>query len=554
MSLLDTGKDIRRLNELAAILLKYGFADMIRRLGLAASMEQAGKLVRQQVDRDMLTMQPAERLRRALEEMGPTFVKLGQILATRVDLFPMDWIAEFEKLQDTAREIPWEDIQPRIERALGKSVDRVFLHVDPSPIGVASIGQVHRATTRRGEQVVIKVRKPGIRHKIDSDLRLLRSLARMAADNSAELRRYRPVDLVREFERSLGRELDFTIESRSADRIRKNMRKIPWVKVPRVYWDYTSPALAVQEYIDGIPARQIEKLEDAGYDRTILARRGAFVAWKMALEDGFFHADPHPGNFLILKGNQIAMLDYGMVGKLSEHRQEQMVQIMKAVVLQDAESCAAVLASWSDGMPVKFEQLVADLEDIISQYYGVPLAELNVTALLADITGLLRNYDLILPSDIALLIKAIITLEGFGRMMNPSFDLMSEAEPLVKRMMRQRYSPVRLARSIGLRAMDAVDKLYAAPPPAGMPPRDSTQGIDPRHLERLVARLERGQYRQVQALLTVAGILCGSIMLAGKVVPTVWDISVPGALILLVSGTWSGWMVLVARRHLRQWD
>jgi ubiquinone biosynthesis protein len=554
MSILDTGKDIRRLNELAAILLKYGFADMIRRLGLAGSLEQAGKLVRQQVDRDMLTMQPAERLRRALEEMGPTFVKLGQILATRVDLFPMDWIAEFEKLQDTAREIPWEEIQPRIEKALGKPVDRIFLHVDPTPIGVASIGQVHRATTRRGDQVVLKVRKPGIRHKIDSDLRLLGSLARMAADNSAELRRYRPVDLVREFERSLGRELDFTIESRSADRIRKNMRKIPWVKVPKVYWEYTSPALAVQEFIDGIPARQIEKLEDAGYDRKILARRGAFVAWKMALEDGFFHADPHPGNFLILKGNHIAMLDYGMVGKLSDHRQEQMVQMMKAVVLQDAESCAAVLASWSDGVPVKFESLVADLEDIISQYYGVPLAELNVTALLADITGLLRNYDLVLPSDIALLIKAIITLEGFGRMMNPQFDLMSEAEPLVKRMMRQRYSPVRLARSIGLRAMDAVDKLYAAPPPAGMPTRDGNRGIDPRHLERLVARLERGQYRQVQALLTVAGILCGSIMLAGKVVPTVWDISVPGALILLTSGTWSAWMMLVARRHLRQWD
>ncbi|MDF1822777.1 MAG: AarF/UbiB family protein [Alcanivoracaceae bacterium] len=554
MSILDTGKDIRRLNELAAILLKYGFADMIRRLGLAGSLEQAGKLVRQQVDRDMLTMQPAERLRRALEEMGPTFVKLGQILATRVDLFPMDWIAEFEKLQDTAREVPWEEIQPRIEKALGKPVDRIFLHVDPTPIGVASIGQVHRATTRRGDQVVLKVRKPGIRHKIDSDLRLLGSLARMAADNSAELRRYRPVDLVREFERSLGRELDFTIESRSADRIRKNMRKIPWVKVPKVYWEYTSPALAVQEFIDGIPARQIEKLEDAGYDRKILARRGAFVAWKMALEDGFFHADPHPGNFLILKGNHIAMLDYGMVGKLSDHRQEQMVQMMKAVVLQDAESCAAVLASWSDGVPVKFESLVADLEDIISQYYGVPLAELNVTALLADITGLLRNYDLVLPSDIALLIKAIITLEGFGRMMNPQFDLMSEAEPLVKRMMRQRYSPVRLARSIGLRAMDAVDKLYAAPPPAGMPTRDGNQGIDPRHLERLVARLERGQYRQVQALLTVAGILCGSIMLAGKVVPTVWDISVPGALILLTSGTWSAWMMLVARRHLRQWD
>lgn len=554
MSIFSTGKDIRRVNELAAILLKYGFADVIRRTGLAPSVEQAGKVLRQSVDRDMLTMQPAARLRCALEEMGPTFVKLGQILATRVDLFPMDWIAEFEKLQDTAQTIPFEQLEPRIERALGKSMDRVFAHVNPDPIGVASIGQVHRATTRKGDEVVIKVRKPGIRRKIYSDLRLLKSLARMAADNSAEMRRYRPVDLVKEFERSLSRELDFTIEGRSADRIRKNLRKVTYLKVPKVYWEYSTTGVMVQEFIDGIPARQLDRIEDAGLDREILARRGAHVAWQMALEDGFFHADPHPGNFLILPGNNIAMLDFGMVGKLSTHRQEQMIQLMRSVVLQDPESVSAVLASWSDGMPVKFDQLASDVEDVISQYYGVALAELDITSLLADITALLRNYNLVLPSDIALLIKAIITLEGFGRLMNPRFDLMSEAEPLVRRMVRQRYSPVRLARSLGLKAMDAVDKIYAPPPVQGGGGKDMQGGIDPRHLERLVAKLERSQYRQVQALLTVSGILSGSILLAGKVPPTVWDFSVPGALILLGSSAWSGWLMLVSRRHLREWE
>lgn len=554
MSIFTTGKDIRRVNELAAILLKYGFGDIIRRLELATPVEQAGKLVRQSVDRDLLTMKPAERLRCAMEEMGPTFCKLGQILATRVDLFAPEWIAEFEKLQDTAQAIPFEALLPRIEKALGKAPERVFAHIDRQPIGVASIGQVHRATTKRGEEVVLKIRKPGISQKIRSDLRLLEGLAKLAADNSAELRRYRPVDLVREFDRSLNRELDFTIEGRSADRISKNMRQIKWLHIPKVYWEYTSPSLMVQQFIDGIPARQIQQLDQSGHDRPLLARRGARVAWQMALEDGFFHADPHPGNFLILPGNQIAMLDFGMVGKLATHRQEQMVQLMRSVVMQDPESCAAVLASWSDGLPVKFEQLVSDIEDVISQYYGVPLAELDVTALLADITALLRNYNLVLPSDIALLIKAIITLEGFGRLMNPQFDLMTEAEPLLKRMMRQRYSPVRLARSLGLRAMDAVDRIYAPPAPPGVPGKSSSQGIDPRHLERLVARLERSQYRQVQALLTLAGILCGSILLAGRVVPTLWDISVPGLLVLGASGTWSVWMMIVARRHLREWE
>lgn len=554
MGILSTGRDLRRLNELTTILLKYGFGDVIRRLGLADSMEQAGKLVRQNLDRDLLTMEPGARLRKALEEMGPTFVKLGQILATRVDLFPMSWISEFEKLQDTATAIPYETLLPRIEKSLGKPVKQVFTSIDPVPLGVASIGQVHRAVTRRGEQVVLKIQKPGIRSRIESDLRLLDQVAKLAADNSAEIRRYRPVELVREFDRSLMRELDFSAESRNAERIGKNMRSLKWLVVPRVYWQYTSTQLAVQEYVEGIPARQLDRIEDAGLDRKLIARRGAMVAWKMALEDGFFHADPHPGNFLILPGNRIAMLDYGMVGKLTRGRQEQMVQIMKSVVMQEPEGCAAVLASWADGIPVRFEQLTADIEDVISRYYGIPLAELDAAALLLDITALLRNHDLILPSDIALLIKAIITLEGFGRLLDPSFDVMSEAEPLIKRMVRIRYSPTRLARSLSMRALDMVDRIYAAPTATGSGRPHSDQGIDPRHLERLVARLERSQYRQIQAGLTVAGILSGSLLLAGRVAPTIWDISVFGLLILLGSGTWSLWMMLVARRHLREWE
>ena len=224
MNLMHTGKDLLRMNELAAILFRYGFADVIRRLGLATPIEQAGKLVRSPVKGDMLRMGTAERLRHAMEEMGPTYVKLGQVLATRVDLFPMDWINEFEKLQDQASPIPFEELSPLVEASLGKPIDTLFARIDPEPIGVASIGQVHSALTRRGQKVVLKIQKPGIREKIESDLRLLDQLAKIASDNSVELRRYRPVELVREFRRSLLRALDFTIEALNADRIRKNMR------------------------------------------------------------------------------------------------------------------------------------------------------------------------------------------------------------------------------------------------------------------------------------------------------------------------------------------
>ena len=553
MSILHTGKDLLRMNELATILLKYGFADVIRRLGLSTPVEHAGKLVRSSMRPDMLRMGTAERLRHAMEEMGPTFVKLGQVLATRVDLFPLDWIAEFEKLQDQATAIPYEELVPHIEAALGKPLESAFARIDSKPIGVASIGQVHSGLTRRGQKVVLKIQKPGIRAKIESDLRLLDQLAKLAADNSVELRRYRPVELVREFKRSLTRELDFTIEARNADRIRKNMRSLKWLTVPRVYWELSSQTLQVQEHIQGIPARATDQLDAEGLDRVLIARRGALAAWKMALEDGFFHADPHPGNFIIQSSNRIAMLDFGMVGKLSHSRREQILQITRSVVLREADQCAAVLSNWSDGQPVRFDQLVSDVEDVISQYHGISLSQLDISALLTDITALVRNHNLVLPSDIALFIKAIITLEGFGRLLNPDFDLMTEAEPLLKRMIRTRYSPVRLAKSLSLRALDVVDKVYAPPHASNLPPQQEGS-IDPRHLERLVARLERGQYRQVQALLVAAGFIGGSLMLAGRVPPAPWEISLFGLIIFLGSAGWASWLMFVSRRFLREWE
>src|SRR5699024_599378 len=191
--------------------------------------------VRQPVDRELLSMSPPQRLRAALEEMGPTFVKLGQILATRVDLFPQEWIVQFEQLQDGATEIPFEKIEPLINKALGKDHKKHFRSIEATPLGVASIGQVHKAVTYRGDVVVLKVQKPGVREKINADIRLLRHLARLAVDHYVAIRRYRPVDLVREFEGAVTRELEFPTEARSADRIRKNMRKINWITIPKIY-------------------------------------------------------------------------------------------------------------------------------------------------------------------------------------------------------------------------------------------------------------------------------------------------------------------------------
>lgn len=536
MDILKTGKDIRRLNEIINILIKYGFGDIIRRMGLAESMEKAGKLLRYQMPDEFLSLRPPERARKAMEEMGPTFIKLGQILATRVDLFSQDWIDEFEKLQDENTPLPLDSLIPQIDNSLGKPHKEVFRYIDPSPLGTASMAQVHRATLFNGDQVVLKIRKPGLREKIESDLRLVNHLAKLAQSQSVELRRYRPVGIVKEFEKSLLRELDFSVECKNAERIAESLKNIPYVKVPRVYWEWTCEDLNIQEYIKGIPAKNISELKRNGLDPKIIAHRGAKIAWQTMLIEGFFHADPHPGNFLVLPKNKIAMLDFGMVGKLSNARREQLMKLTRNIVLQDAAGAAAVLMEWSD-VDLDFDVLTGECEDFIHQYYGLALSDLNIPQMINDCTAILRNHDIQLPPDIALFSKACITLEGFGRLLNPQFDLMTEAEPLIKQWGKTRYSPTNLAKKLGVRALNIVDRLYEEPRPEVHHKQTSvtTSGWDKQQVERWAKRFEHQRFRQTQIAIACVYLLVSTLLLLVPAGPKLFGFSVIGLVGLLLS-------------------
>lgn len=536
MDILKTGKDLRRLNEIVNILIKYGFGDMIRRMGLAESMEKAGKLLRYHMPDEFLSLEPPERARKAMEEMGPTFIKLGQILATRVDLFSPEWIEEFEKLQDENTSMPLDSLIPQIDNSLGKPNKEVFRYIDPSPLGTASMAQVHRATLFNGDQVVLKIRKPGIREKIESDMRLVQHLAKLAQSQSVEMRRYRPVDIVKEFEKSLLRELDFSIESKNAERIAESLKHIPYVKIPKVYWEWTCEDLNVQEFVKGIPAKNITELKRNGLDPKIIAHRGAKIAWQTMLMDGFFHADPHPGNFLVLPKNRIAMLDFGMVGKLSNARREQLMKLTRHIVLQDAPGAAAVLVEWAD-TDIDFDALSGEAEDFIQQYYGLSLSELNIPQMITDCTAILRNYDIQLPPDIALFSKACITLEGFGRLLNPKFDLMTEAEPLIKQWGKTRYSPTNLAKKLGVRALNIVDKLYEEPKPE-LPQRHTvmqTAAWDKAQVERWAKRFENQRFRQTQIAIACCYLLVSALFLLVPAGPQLWGFSILGLIGLVLS-------------------
>lgn len=554
---LSAARDLGRLHDLASILIRFGFGDVVRRLGMAGALERAGKVLHWKEAGELARLEPPERVRRALEEMGPTFVKLGQILATRVDLFSPEWIVEFEKLQDRAPAVPFAEIHRQLQEDLGAAPEEVFAWLDPEPLAAASIAQVHRARLPEGDEVVIKVRRPGIRPMVEADLRLLDRLAGIMESESPELRRFHPREVVRQFTLSLRRELDLAAECRSAERIAGNFADHPEIVVPRVYWQWTGERVNVQEYIDGIPGRDLEAVEEAGLDRTILARRGARAVLKMLLVDGFFHADPHPGNVYYLPGNRIAFIDFGMVGRLSESRRHQVIELLHGLVERDSEQVVEILLDWAGGMQVDSESLGLEIDAFVDQYHGIPLKQLDIGAMLSDLVTLLRDHHLVLPADLVLLIKAFISLEGMGRELDPDFDIVSEAQPFLARAMLLRYTPDALARRGWRTLTNTVDILTGLPHDLRQLLRAARSGrfklqIDVERLKRFGDQLDRAASRMAVGNVIAALIIGSSIVMTVEGGPTLLGLPLFGLLGFAGAAVGGIWLLFSIWRSGRQ--
>ncbi len=439
---LRVARDFGRIHEISSILIRYGFGDAVRRLGIANLIESAGHVLKWKEVEDLAHLEPPARVRHALEDMGPTFVKLGQILATRTDLFSPEWISEFKKLQDQVQTVPYEKLATQVEEDLGAKPEEVFAEFNQQPLAAASMSQVYKAQLLDGTSVIVKIRRPGIRAVIEADLRLLTQLSEIAEKEIKVLQNYHPKEIAHQFTLSMRRELDLTVECRNAERMAANFSEDPNIVIPKVYWQWTSERINVQEFIDGIPGNNIDAIETSGLDRKILAKRGAEAVLKMVLEDGFFHADPHPGNCFYLTDNRIAFIDFGMVGRLSEERRGQVLRLLKGMIDKDSGRVIKVLSQWSGSTPLQDkDSLSLDVDDFIDQYYGIPIDEMDITALLSSLTTLLRDHQLNLPPDLTLLLKAFITLDGLGRQLDPGFNMAEMATPYIQLIFLKQYSP-----------------------------------------------------------------------------------------------------------------
>lgn len=438
---LNAAKDLGRIHEIALILIRYGFGDVVRRLGLANIIDRAGKVLHWAEVEELAHLEPPARVRHALEEMGPTYVKLGQILATRSDLFSAEWITEFAKLQDQVQAVPFSEIEPQLLEDLGGDIDEFFTEFNREPLATASIGQVYRACLKGNVQVIVKVRRPGIRATVEADLRLLKQIAEIADRENKDLHRFQPKEIIHQFTLSMRRELDLAGECRNAERIAAAFSNDPVLVIPKVYWQLTCERMNVQQYIDGIAARNLEAIDNAGLDREKLAQSGADIVMKMVLEDGFFHADPHPGNLFFLPENRIAFVDFGMVGRLTEERRSQVIYLLQGVVSRNTSHVVRILLKWSGDTLANTDSLTTDVDDFIDQYHDVSLKDIDITAFINDLTTLLRDHQLNLPPDLTLLMKSLITLEGMGRQLDPDFNIVQVATPFLQRALFKRYAP-----------------------------------------------------------------------------------------------------------------
>lgn len=512
-----------RLNEVLAILAKYGLAEGLS--GVQADWLQ--RHLKSEDGQTLSTVPQEERIRLALTDLGPTFVKLGQILSTRADLVGPTLAEELSQLQKHTPPDDPDTVRARVEEDLGSSPETLFAHFDADAFASASIGQVHHATLRDGTRVVVKIQHAGIRERVRNDLEILRELAKLAERHSEELARFRPVALVREFERTLMGELDFRREKRNLEQFAQNFEDDDQVRFPAPHERFCSARVLTMDFLDGICVADSEALDEAGYDREELARRGADLFLQMVFRDGFYHADPHPGNLMVLDGAVIGLVDCGMVGRVDEDLADRVQDFLMAAIDKDARRLAEVVEELGEAPPdIDRDLLRADLLEYVDTYGSARIEDFDLTGALNDMMRIVRTHHIILPARVSLLIKMLVMLEGTAQHLSPSFSIVELLERYRQRAVLRRLSPQRVWRKLHRAQRDWTRLLESFP-------RDLTDlmarirkgtfevHLDHRHLDAVVNRL-------VVGLLTAALLLASATLLDGQVPPLVGGYSLPG--------------------------
>ncbi len=546
-----TLSNIGRFKDIIMVLWKYGFEDLVEELNVPGKLLVRAMTPQQQYGK-------FERFRHALEELGPAFIKLGQVLSLRPDVVPRAIMLELQKLQDDVAPVDFDQIRPVIEEGLGRPLSEVFPVFDPEPIASASLAQVYRAALHKeGPAVAVKVQRPGIKPMIKTDLEIMIAIADKVHERFDELKIYELPQAFRSAGQTMMRELDFRKESRYMHVARANLSNLPFIYIPKVYDEYCTEQILVMEQIIGTKIRNIDRKHLDKEEAYELARQGLKAGVQQVFRDGFFHADPHPGNLIIGEDNKICLIDWGMVGRLTSSERHDLIDLVSAVADKDSKRLMyAVLsiAILNQEDDVNRRSLEKDLMDILDMYHSVSVEELNLGQLLLDIVTVMRDHYLSIPPDFATMIKTLITLEGVARQLYPELDVIDEAAPYIKRLSSKRFTPSAMFRGAAV----LFYKLL------------TSKGHFPRHIGNIVRKIDEGTFRIQFALPDIKniiqtlehvfnrltfGIIIGSLIIGSSMIittgvrPHIFGYPAFGIIGYIVSALLGLWLIYHIIRH-----
>jgi len=517
-----TYKSISRIRQVVNVFLRHGFGQFIELLNLQRFIPLRKRfkafLKLHDVERHTLP----QRLRMAFSELGPSFVKFAQILSSRPDLVTPVYADEFTKLQDKVPPFSSEIARRTIETDLGRSIDDIFSEFDDTPVAAASIAQVHKAVLKTGEDVVVKIQRPDIRQIIDTDIGILRAISRLMLKYIPESRYFDPAGIVEEFARSVKKELDFVSEAKNAQRFKRNFSEHEEICIPEIYPDLLSGRVIVMERFEGVRIDDIDAIDALGVSRKVIARRGVNAYFKMIFEDGFFHADPHPGNMFVLSDGSIGLMDFGIVGWLSPEMKENIASVFLAVLHKDFDRLIELytdigLVSDDIDRGVFRREFRSDIANLLEPLYEATIAEVNFPEYLEALTKLVVKHGLKVPSDLLLMNKTILILDSIGRQLDPEFNAVTAVEPYAEKMIKNRMSPERVINKTKENMAEISDILIDTPRQLNRILRKTLRDelsvkIDPMGMEKLITDIDRSSNRLAFSMI-VAAIIVGSSML-----------------------------------------
>ncbi|ADL12254.1 ABC1 kinase family protein [Acetohalobium arabaticum] len=547
-------RHIQRYRKIAEVLIKNGFGYLLDSLDLYQFLPLTRRLKLDNEESEELSR--AERLRLVLEELGPTFIKLGQLLSTRQDLIPQEYIKELTKLQDDVPPFSFELVLQQVEEELNQPVDDLFANIEKEPLAAASIGQVHKAVLKNGQQVVIKVQRPEIRDIIETDLDIIFNLAeildkRVIGDDFLD-----PVEIASEFNRIIKKELDYQIEGRNTEKFNRNFADEEEIKVPKIYWELSTKKLLVSEYIEGTKLSRI-KSEDIDCDYKKIAQIGANSFMKQVLVDGFFHGDPHPGNVLITPEEKVAFIDFGIVGRIDKDTMEEIADLFLAVINRNIDKMVDKLLKL--GMltqKINRRALKRDMGELLDEYYGADLKEIDISRIINQMLNLAFKYRVQLPTDFILLGKALMTVEGIGRDLDPDFNVLAAAKPFAYQLLRKRFHPKRIFTEIFSDAKQLYHFLVHTPKQLErilkLLERQDFK-IELRHigLEELISKLDIITNRLSVSIIVSALIVGSSYIMQTDKGPTLFELPALGLGGYLLAGFFGLWLVISILRSGR---